>query len=651
MNYDGLRRLSSVGAGVVSKNYTYRDISSTQTTTQVSMLRYPNAGSGINFGYTYDASGNIATYTAPDGEVITYTYDGQGQLLKAEGDQTYTYIYDDAGNILTGNGHTYTYGDSTWKDLLTAFDNGTISYDKSGNPTSYYNGTRWTMSWENGRQLVSAATISDTEDVTVTCVYDMNGVRVSKTVTASTYAHVHSYAATVVPPTCMEDGYTVYEFDCGDRYQGDEVAALGHDYSESRSGEYITYTCSRCAYTYTEHDHSFTTTVVDPTCTEDGYTLYQCACGYSYQEVIRALGHDCIETTNPKTGKVTRRCTRCAYSYETDPLPLPVEPGPPIEVASYSDGGTNAATTNEAEAATRVLVSTVTEQHDYIYASGKLLRETVTTTEGDTSSTQILDFFYDASGTPYALKTNGTTYYYVANLQGDVMQLVNSSGTAVASYEYDPYGNIVSQSGDMAEINPLRYRSYYFDSESSLYYLQSRYYDPEIGRFINADGYASTGQSLLGYNMFAYCGNNPIMGYDPTGSINWWGVAAGVGVGVLAVLAVAATVATAGTASPLVAAVGTSVGTTISAALVEASVVTTVGAAAEVPVVYDVTIVQGYTRTGASLVYDFGENTSDMYLHKGKQTGEDLSVTFGSGFVFNYDEPGDYAGEFLDVST
>jgi len=61
-----------------------------------------------------------------------------------------------------------------------------------------------------------------------------------------------------------------------------------------------------------------------------------------------------------------------------------------------------------------------------------------------------------------------------------------------------------------ANINPFRYRGYYYDVETGLYYLQSRYYDPEIGRWINADGYVSTGQELLGFNMFVYCGNNPV---------------------------------------------------------------------------------------------------------------------------------------------
>jgi len=70
-------------------------------------------------------------------------------------------------------------------------------------------------------------------------------------------------------------------------------------------------------------------------------------------------------------------------------------------------------------------------------------------------------------------------------------------------------------------LNPLRYRGYVYDDVTQLYYLQSRYYDPEIGRFISADALVSTGQGLLGYNMFAYCGNNPIMRTDPTGQ--FWG--------------------------------------------------------------------------------------------------------------------------------
>ena len=116
------------------------------------------------------------------------------------------------------------------------------------------------------------------------------------------------------------------------------------------------------------------------------------------------------------------------------------------------------------------------------------------------------------------MQVDGTTYYYITNLQGDVMELVDANGNTVASYTYSPYGKVLTAEGALAETNPLRYRGYYYDSESGLYYLQSRYYDPNTGRFINADSYAGTGQGVLGYNMFAYCNNTPIQFKDQAGT-------------------------------------------------------------------------------------------------------------------------------------
>lgn len=114
---------------------------------------------------------------------------------------------------------------------------------------------------------------------------------------------------------------------------------------------------------------------------------------------------------------------------------------------------------------------------------------------------------------------NGTTYYYVTNLQGNVTGIVDGSGAAVATYVYDAWGNLISEepaANTIGHLNPIRYRGYVYDPEVDLYYLQSRYYDPERGRFINADGLVSTG-GLLGSNMFAYCNNNSVCYTDYTG--------------------------------------------------------------------------------------------------------------------------------------
>lgn len=148
----------------------------------------------------------------------------------------------------------------------------------------------------------------------------------------------------------------------------------------------------------------------------------------------------------------------------------------------------------------------------------------------DSNQAAKLYFVLDASGNPIEVsyRPEGSTttkfYYYVQNLQGDVIALVDSAnGNTVVTYTYDAWGNVLSTNGSLATTlgvqNPFRYRGYVYDSETKLYYLQSRYYNPEMGRFINGDAFASTGQGLLGNNMFAYCGNNPVNYADPTGTL------------------------------------------------------------------------------------------------------------------------------------
>ena len=132
-----------------------------------------------------------------------------------------------------------------------------------------------------------------------------------------------------------------------------------------------------------------------------------------------------------------------------------------------------------------------------------------------TSGTDELHFFYDAQNRPAVVVYNGTAYAYVKSLQGDIVAILDENGNAVVSYGYDAWGAPLWCTGELAEtlgkVQPFRYRGYVFDEETGLYYLRSRYYNPRWGRFVNADG------AIIQKNLFAYCSNGPIVGYDPSG--------------------------------------------------------------------------------------------------------------------------------------
>ena len=153
-----------------------------------------------------------------------------------------------------------------------------------------------------------------------------------------------------------------------------------------------------------------------------------------------------------------------------------------------------------------------------------------------TTNGKTLSFFYDQQGNRVGMADSGNHfYYYLYNLQGDVIALADAStGKLVVTYTYDAWGKLVelkdTTANSVGTQNPFRYKGYYYDTETGLYYLQTRYYDPEVGRFINADAFTSTDiSSPLGTNMFAYCENNPVMLDDPTGEFIFAMIGAAVG--------------------------------------------------------------------------------------------------------------------------
>jgi RHS repeat-associated protein len=135
-----------------------------------------------------------------------------------------------------------------------------------------------------------------------------------------------------------------------------------------------------------------------------------------------------------------------------------------------------------------------------------------------------LEFLYDHTGV-FAVKYNNTTYFYRKDAQANIVELLDSNGDTVVKYKYDAWGKchttvVDSTAGTIGELNPFRYRSYYLDTETGFYFLKTRYYDPEIGRFMTIDDISYLDpESINGLNLYAYCNNNPVMYSDPSGHL------------------------------------------------------------------------------------------------------------------------------------
>ena len=355
-----------------------------------------------------------------------------------------------------------------------------------------------------------------------------SGIRLRRPqATVETFTQVPDYTVTfqadgaTVKTMTVEDGYTLKDSD----YPA-VPTKTGY------TGEWVKYTTAihsnvtvQAKYTAVSTDHTVTfkangktvKTMVVP----DGYVLQDS----DYPPIPPRVGY---KGSWSKVTTAIRRDTVIYASYMPNGggIVIPTQPTSPGEIMSGGEGEpVEADVPAEDETVSPQgthVTGTQTVTHEYLTLNGKVARETIKT---NNSLTAVLDFIYDESGKPFALKysTNGTsfeTYYYVLNLQGDVVKLIHYipgfEYESVATYEYDAWGN-VSSSGRLSEINPLRYRGYYYDNETGFYYLQSRYYDPANRRFINADSLASTGQGSLGTNMFAYCNNCPTIYHDPSG--------------------------------------------------------------------------------------------------------------------------------------
>ena len=440
----------------------------------------------VTYEYAYDASGQLAKQTSTAGEEYNYEYDSLGRLIRSNEyndgtfEQRTEHIYD-ASNRLTkqswynaGGTTTMSYAYSTTTGLLSSL-NATVQ--NSSLPVTYtYQGTNQLRSKAIGSVMTKAYNYCYNED---------GGYRAS----LPNYVNYRDSSGNLIyGDNCYYDsnGRLVKILDSGSSTT--TRATYGYD----QQGQLTSATVGGTRYTYT-YDTAGNIQSKKVGSTTTNYTYGNSA----WRDLLTAYNGGSITYSG---GNPTKYYDGSTFTWTQG-----------RRLATAKVGSTNISYTYDM-AGVRSSKTVGSTTYDFTTLSGLVTRQT--------GGGKTIDFVYDENNQPLAMKYNNTLYYYVLNAQGDVVCIVDSSRNTVASYTYDPWGKIISSSGTLADINPLRYRGYYYDSETGFYYLQSRYYDPEIGRFINADSYASTDATgLLSTNMFAYCENDPVNKSDPTGEV------------------------------------------------------------------------------------------------------------------------------------
>ena len=436
----------------------------------------------VTYEYAYDASGQLAKQTSTAGEEYNYEYDSLGRLIRSNEyndgtfEQRTEHIYD-ASNRLTkqswynvGGTTTMSYAYSTTTGLLTSLNANLVG---TSIPVAY--------TYQGANQLRSKAIGS-----VMTKAYNFGTSSGYRTALPNFVNYRDPDGNLIYGDYCVYDGNgrIVSIADSGNT--SSVRATYGYDEQGQLTSAAVGGT--RYAYTYDTAGNLITKT--------DGGTSHSYTYGNgAWRDLLTAYDGKSITYSG---GNPTKYYNGSTFTWTQG-----------RKLATAKVGNTNISYTYDM-AGVRSSKTVGSTTYKYTTLSGLVTRQT--------GGNATIDFVYDESNQPLAMKYNGKVYYYVLNAQGDVVRIVDGSRNVVASYSYDPWGKLLSSSGTLANVNPLRYRGYYYDSETGFYYLQSRYYDPAIGRFINADSYASTDATgLLSTNMFAYCENDPVNKSDPSG--------------------------------------------------------------------------------------------------------------------------------------
>ena len=479
------------------------------------LMTRQNYGNGQYVSYTYDALDRVTklVYNGDETKPVLYYYGADGQpaaVSDALSGRLTRYVYDLSGRLAEKReytGHTllatrlvssvrYTYSETTGQPIAAAYTSPLGNVSMSYTYGSGYSGEM--------PGVIYAVRRNNASEVSYT--YDELGRLKSRSYPGNItleYTYVNDPEADVLTSTRVASmfgvsGEVLYTYDANGNITHTQNYNNTEDFAYDALGQLISHTdAGNNTYAYTYQNGNILTA------TKNGETYHT----YGY--------------TNAGWSDLLTSFDGGTITYDTIGNPLTYHDGKVFtwtagrKLSTVTDGDRNYTYAYDGDG-NRISKTAYGVTTDYYYIDGKLL--------GLKKGQDTLLFLYDETDTVYGLIYNGTPYFYDINLQGDIIGIYDQRGNLVVSYTYDIWGALLAIHSDyhaeLALFNPLLYRGYYYDFETGLYYLQSRYYDPTVGRFINADSRISAvGDNVLGYNMFAYCMNNPMNMNDHTG--NW----------------------------------------------------------------------------------------------------------------------------------
>lgn len=552
--YDSSGNLTSVKNGDSENSYTYSGLGSVSKITH----------NGFSYSFNYDVFYNLVSTRIGNVAITSNTYDSNGNLTKtayANGDYL-EYAYDNYGNISVITGETgkiaemiynkqglvtkavdyssgetsyyyYTFDGSLESEYRTSSDGSLTHYivtDSDGNTVEKTSVNGQTKTITTGTDKDGKSFVSNDGVTNETSTDDFGRVSTvttkqnkSDTVFTKQYSYYHGSESNAttnmvggISYKLSSDKVLGYSYNYNDTgnvenvYEnGKKVAVYTYDelnqlvwYADTRTGRYIRIVYDNYGNIQKMESYSLGTNWAPVKLLETRT--------YSYGDTNwkdKLTEFDGNSITYDKNGNPLTYRDDMTFEWENGRILKNINTSDKAIQMNYDSNGM------------RTQKSVDGVKTNYYYDSSNNLFAL-------TQGSDTLFFYYDNSGEVMSVSCNGTMYYYIKDLQDDITEIVDKDGKAVAEYAYDAWGNMLTENnGTLAvgKLNPFRYRSYVYDEETGLYYLQSRYYDTLTGRFLNADVYCDTESGTpLSTNMFAYCENNAINKSDDEGKDAWW---------------------------------------------------------------------------------------------------------------------------------